>query len=257
MAALGEVKVLFSLGAGVDGIDFSLIPEHLPVVRMVEPALSHGMQQYLVHRVIDLSRHFWQYRDQQQEGRWLCHEHYPGGRRVSFLGWGNMVRPAALTLAAMGYTVRAWRRGHAIDEGGVRVVSAADGPLTALLAETDILVNVLPLTVQTRHIINAETLSALPAKASLVNAGRGGHVDEAALLDALDRGHLQRAVLDVFAEEPLPAAHRFWTHPSVDLSPHIASLTDPESAMAYVWQQIQRFEAGQPLQNVVDRQRAY
>jgi glyoxylate/hydroxypyruvate reductase A len=125
------------------------------------------------------------------------------------------------------------------------------------LAQAQIVVNLLPLTPETRGLFNAEALARMPRGASLVNLARGAHVVEADLLAALDGGHLQHAVLDVFDTEPLPAGHAFWSHPSVTVLPHVAAPTDPRSAASVAANNIQALRDGRPLQHLVDRTRGY
>ena len=97
----------------------------------------------------------------------------------------------------------------------------------------------------------------LPEGARLINPGRGGLIDDAALLAALDRGHLAHATLDVFREEPLPAPHPFWAHPRITVTPHIAAETRPETAAETVAENVRRGEAGLPFRHLVDRAAGY
>ncbi|OYU83534.1 MAG: hypothetical protein CFE45_26345 [Burkholderiales bacterium PBB5] len=147
-----------------------------------------------------------------------------------------------------------WRR----DAGPLRVPLAAGLPLlhgpAALqqaLAGTQVLVNLLPLTPDTRGLVNADLLARLPRGAGLVNLARGAHVVDDDLLAALDSGHLGHAVLDVFHTEPLPASHRFWTHPQVTVLPHAAAATDARSAAAVVAHNIEALTSGAPLAHLV------
>ncbi len=136
-------------------------------------------------------------------------------------------------------------------------VFVGDGAWPALLARSDILVNLLPLTAATCGLLDARALAQLPRDAAVVNLGRGAHVVEADLIAALDRGHLRHAVLDVFATEPLPPSNPFWSHPQVTVLPHVAAQTDARSASAVVAANVAALRAGRPLQHLVDRARAY
>jgi glyoxylate/hydroxypyruvate reductase len=126
-----------------------------------------------------------------------------------------------------------------------------------VLAQAQIVINLLPLTPATRGLFDAAAFAQMPRGASLVNLARGAHVVEADLLDALDSGQLHHAVLDVFATEPLPSGHRFWSHPSVTVLPHVAAPTDPRSAVAVVARNIRALREARPLENLVDRTRGY
>jgi glyoxylate/hydroxypyruvate reductase A len=129
--------------------------------------------------------------------------------------------------------------------------------LAPFLAQCDVLVCLLPLTAETRGILGAEVFAALPHGASVINVGRGGHLDADALLAALDSGQLSRAILDVTEPEPLPPGHRFWRHPRVFLTPHVASMTQPQTAAPVMLANLRRHQRGEPLQDVVDRDRGY
>src|SRR5262249_28394196 len=134
---------------------------------------------------------------------------------------------------------------------------AGDDGLPAMLARSEILVCLLPLTAATQGILNAQTLAKLPRGAFLINAARGGHVGEPDLLAALDSGQVAHARLEVRAEDPLPASHPFWRHPQVTLTPHVASLTWPPTAVAHILANIRRHEAGEAMSPVVDVERQY
>ena len=176
---------------------------------------------------------------------------------VAVLGFGQMGRAVAAALAQAGYRVAAWTRTpHSAPEPGI-VLHAGAAALPTLLAGTQMVINLLPLTETTRGLVNARFLATLPAGASLVNLARGGHVVEADLLAALDAGHLAHAVLDVFSQEPLPPEHRFWLHPRVTVLPHAAASTDPRSAAAVVADNITRLQQGLPLRHLVNTANGY
>jgi glyoxylate/hydroxypyruvate reductase A len=163
--------------------------------------------------------------------------------RVLVLGQGEMGRAVAARLTAQGYPVQAWRR---------------DGtPLADLLAGSDTVINLLPLTPQTRGLLDAGFFAALPAGASVVNLARGAHVVDADLLAALAAGHLQHAVLDVFDGEPLAADHPYWQHPQVTVLPHVAAQTDMRSAALVAADNLRAGLSGRPVQHRVLRERGY
>src|SRR5207245_6996855 len=157
---------------------------------------------------------------------------------------------AGRKLQALGFEVAGWSRSKREVTGFATFAGAAG--LDALLARSEILVCLLPLTAETAGILNATTFARLPRGAALVNAGRGGHLVEADLIPALDSGHLSGAVLDVVSEEPLPAGHPFWHYPRIILTPHIAAETHPPTAAPIIREAIRRCAAGLPVGNQVD-----
>jgi glyoxylate/hydroxypyruvate reductase A len=162
---------------------------------------------------------------------------------VLVLGQGEMGRAVCARLTAQGYPVRGWRR---------------DGtPLADLLARSDTVINLLPLTPQTRGLLDAGFFAALPAGASVVNLARGAHVVDADLLAALADGHLQHAVLDVFDGEPLAADHPYWQHPQVTVLPHVAAQTDIRSAALVAADNLRAILSGRAVQHRVLRERGY
>jgi glyoxylate/hydroxypyruvate reductase A len=251
-----NLEVVFSVGAGIDQFDFSALPPHLPVVRMIEPGLEAGMVEYVTHAVLSLHRQMPLYHRQQRQHVWREHAIKPAARcRIGMLGLGVLGQAALRKLRDFGYDCAGWSRSaHTLE--GVACYHGADG-LRAFLARTDILICLLPLTDSTRGILNRDLFAALPPGAALVNVGRGGHLVEADLLAALDSGQLSSAIIDVLETEPPPDDHPFWDHPAIVLTPHIASMTQPETAFQVVLDNIRRHQAGQPLIGVVDRQRGY
>lgn len=251
-----NLKLLFSSGAGVDQFDFSTLPAELPVVRMVEPGIIHGMVEYVTHAVLDLHRDMPAYRRQQQEGLWQPLPVRPAAeRRVGVLGLGSLGQAVLQSLQRFGFACAGWSRSrHAID--GVACFAGQE-ELDAFLARTDILVCLLPLTDATRGFLDATLFKRLPPGAQLVHVGRGAQLVSADLLAALDGGHISEAALDVTDPEPLPGGHALWSHPRVRITPHIASMTQPRSAAAVVLDNLQRFQRGEPLLGLVDRHRGY
>jgi glyoxylate/hydroxypyruvate reductase A len=160
-----------------------------------------------------------------------------------------------MKLAALGFPVVGWSRSPKSVPGLESF--AGETMLAAFLARTDILVCLLPLTPATAGIINAHTLSLLPRGAFVINAARGGHVVDADLIAALNSGQIAGATLDVFQTEPLPQDHPFWTHPKITVTPHIASITNPETAGEQIVANIRRLVAGAPLLHLVDREAGY
>jgi glyoxylate/hydroxypyruvate reductase A len=245
LQGLPALKLIQSLWAGVDRLlADATLPAGVPVARMVDPAMSAAMAQTALWAVLSLHRGYFAYARRQREGLWRMHPQRRADEvRVLVLGQGEMGRSAAAAIAAQGYALRTWRR---------------DGTsLPLLLARTDIVVNLLPLTPDTRGLLDRDFFAALPAKASVVNLARGAHVVDADLLQALDSGHLRHAVLDVFHTEPLPPGHAYWQHPRVSILPHAAAATDARSAAAVVVANLRALRDGGEIRHRVDRSRGY
>jgi len=251
-----NLELFFSTGAGIDQFDLAALPPELPVVRMAEPGVVAGMVEYATMAVLALHRDLPAYIRQQREGLWAAHRVYPASkRRVSVLGLGVLGCAVLGQLRTLGFQLSGWSRTRRQVEGVA--CYAGQEELPAMLAGTDILVCLLPLTQETRGILDSALFQHLPRGASLVHVGRGGHLDQQALLDALETGWLSGAVVDVTDPEPLPAGHPFWAHPKILLTPHVASMTQPETAVEQVLANIRRHEAGEPLIGLVDRSRGY
>jgi len=260
LEGLPRLGLVQSLWAGVEKLlaDDSL-PANVPLARMVDPAMAAAMAETALWAVLSLHRGFFDYAAQQASNRWRA---WPQRRAdevaVLVLGMGAMGHAVATRLSSQGYRVSAWRaalRGGALPRAVA--VHAGDEALAALLAASEIIVNLLPLTAATRGLLDARFFAAMPKGAAIVNLARGAHVVDEDLLAALDSGHLGHAVLDVFATEPLPPGHRYWQHPRVTLLPHVAALTDLRSAAAVVAGNLQALQDGAPLAHRVDRARGY
>lgn len=255
---LPNLRLIQSLWAGVDRLlaDVS-VPAAVPLARMVDPAMNEAMAQTALWAVLGLQRDFLDYAAQQRAGIW---RQRPLRRAdelsVAVLGLGQMGRAVARRLAQHGGRVLGWSRSASVAVDGVERHIGAES-LPAVLAQAQVVINLLPLTADTRGLFDAATLALLPRGASLVNLARGAHVVEADLLAALDTGHLRRAVLDVFSIEPLPADHPFWRHPSVTVLPHVAAPTDPCSAATIAARNIAALREGRRFENLVDRARGY
>ena len=257
LASLPALKLIFSLGAGIDHLTSDPeLPAGVPVLRMVEPGLTGGMTEYVVMSVLMHHRRMVDYAGLQRDKVWqVLPTPLAAQRRVGIMGLGVLGADAAAALTALGFEVAGWSRTpKEID--GVQSFHGTE-QLGAFLARTEILVCLVPLTDETRGILNARTFARLPRGAAVINVGRGELLAEDDLLQALDGGQVGAATLDVFAAEPLDPAHRFWSHPRVVVTPHIASLTVPDSGARAVIENIRRHEAGAPLLNVADLGRGY
>src|SRR5438067_3401300 len=257
LASLPNLKLIVGLGAGVDHIlrDPS-VPKGVPIMRLVDPYMTDAMSEYVTLSVLRLHRQDLDYLAQQRAQIWEEREQKNAAERpVGILGFGTLGQDASGKLQALGFPVAGWSR-TAKEIAGFATYAGADG-LDGFLAKSEILVCLLPLTAATEGILNAGLFARLPRGAGLVNAGRGGHLVEADLIPALDAGQLSGAVLDVVREEPLPAAHPFWSHPRIIVTPHIVAETHPPTAAAIIRDAIRRLAAGQPVANLVDPAQGY
>ncbi len=257
-----NVRAIFSLGAGVDHIlNAGTVPAHLPVVRYVGGDLTARMAEYVAWQcLLHLRRHA-DYQVQQTAGQWqqlaqpaACEV------RAGIMGLGVMGAHSATVLKAIGFQVSGWSRSPK-QIAGVETFAGAES-LDSFLAGTDILVCLLPHTLQTQHLINRAFLKKLKQNGVLggpilINAGRGKCQIDADVLAALTDGILKAASLDVFETEPLPPASPFWALQNCFITPHAAAWSDRRAVVAYAAAQIKNHRAGLPLQNVVDRQRGY
>ncbi|WP_110684929.1 2-hydroxyacid dehydrogenase [Salinicola aestuarinus] len=253
---LPELEVLFATSAGVDQFDVSTLPSTLPVVRMLDPAIEQGMVEYALFGTLWLHRQMYDYTRQQRERTWQAHSLVPAAqRRVGILGLGHLGQAIASQLGSLGFSLSGWsRRPREVD--GVTCYAGGE-TLDRFLADSDILICVLPLTEATRGILNRSLFAKLPAGAALINIGRGEQLVDADLIEALDTGRLSAAVVDVVGEEPPASDHPFWQHERLLLTPHIAAMTQPETAFPVLLDNIRRHQRGEPMNGEVDRRRGY
>ena len=257
LASLANLKLICGLGAGIDHLlrDPDL-PRHVPIMRLVDPYMTDAMSEYVVLSVLRLHRQDLDYLGQQRAESWEERDQKNACERpVGILGFGTLGQDAGRKLKTLGFPVAGWSR-SAKEVAGFATYAGRQG-LDAMLAVSEILVCLLPLTVATEGILNTGLFARLPKGAGLVNAGRGGHLIEADLIPALDSGQLSGAVLDVFREEPLPKGHPFWRHPRIIVTPHIAAETHPPTAARIIGGAIRRFAAGLPVDNIVDLAQGY
>jgi glyoxylate/hydroxypyruvate reductase len=261
LAAFPNLRVIFNLGAGVDALMADKSLPDVPLVRVAVNDLTDRMAEYVVLHVLMHHRREPYLRESQRVKRWAPEfQHAASAVSVGIMGLGTLGANAADILRRLGFRVSGWSRSpKKIDD--VACFHGTDG-FDAFLRQTDILVCLLPLTSDTRHVLNRDMFKKLSRNGPLgapvlINAGRGGLQNEADILACLDDGTLGGASLDVFETEPLPQDSRFWTHPKVVLTPHNAADTDADAISRYVAEQIATFEAGGALRNLVDRGRGY
>jgi glyoxylate/hydroxypyruvate reductase A len=257
LAALPNLKLILSLGAGVDHIlDDPELPRHVPIVRLIDPYLTDAMSEYVALQVLRLHRQDLDYQAQQKARTWRERDQKNAAERpVGILGFGEIGQAAGRRLRALGFPVAGWSRRERTLEGFATF--AGRQGLPRLLARAEILVCLLPLTEATQGILCARNFALLPPGAGLVNAGRGGHLVEEDLIPALEAGQLCGAALDVFRDEPLPPGHPFWSHPRILVTPHVAGITNPATAAPIIAATIRDFESGRPLSHRVDPARGY
>jgi len=251
---LRDVKLIQSLWMGVEKLLADpALPKGVPLARLVDPGMVAAMSETVLAHVLDWHRHHYAYRAQQRERRWHRHRQYlAADRTVGLLGLGELGSDAARKLLALGFNVAGWSRSRK-DLGRLLWF----GDLGAMLEASDVAVCLLPLTPQTRDILNASTLRKIRTGGCVINLARGGHLVADELIAALDSGHLAHAYLDVFEPEPMPADQALWRHPKVTITPHAAALTDSRTALPKIVENIERLRNGRPLLNVVDPELGY
>jgi glyoxylate/hydroxypyruvate reductase len=252
-----NLKAIQSTWAGVNHLlADSNLPFDRPLARMVDQGLSVSMTEFVVLHVLDSAREGPRLRAAQRGRQWLDLDPVPPRSvTVAILGLGTLGSDAGTRLAALGFCVRGWSRSRK-EIAGIESFAGAEG-LKECLSGTHILVCLLPLTDDTRGILGAAAFAPLARGAVLIHAARGAHLVEADLLAALQSGQLSRAVLDVFATEPLPVDHVFWRHPQVTVTPHVAAITRPGTGAADIVENYRRALAGETLINQVDRTKGY
>lgn len=257
LAPFTRLKLIQSIWMGVETlVTDSTLPRQVPLTRMIDPSMTRAMVETVAAHALNAHLRLDDLARQQREVRWkLLRNPTTDARTVGILGMGELGRAAAEVLLQLGFRVRGWSR-TAKPLAGVESFAGAAG-LSPFLARSEILIVLIPLTPQTAGMIDADFLARLPDGAVLVNLARGGVVRDDALLAALDSGRLRHAVLDVFNAEPLPPEHRYWIHSRVTVTPHMAALTNPNTAAQFIAENLRRLRAGEPLLGLVDRSQGY
>lgn len=255
-ARFPNLGLVVNLGAGVDALMARPDLPPVPITRLKDPQMARMMAAYVLFAVLRHARDIPRFEIAQRAHRWdYAHPRQPEEIRVAILGLGELGARAAAELVRQGFDVRGWSRTPKVLPG----VACAHGldTLDAVLAEADILVVLLPLTEDTRGLLDAARLARLPRGASIVNVARGAIIDEPVLIAALQSGHLGAATLDVMAREPLPPDSPLWDLPGVLLTPHLASVAIPRTAAAQIAENIRRMRAGIAVADPVDPARGY
>lgn len=257
-----ELKAVFALGAGVDSILSKLrehpemLPLSTPLFRLEDTGMGLQMQEYAVSQVLHWFRRFDDYQALKQEARWQPLDEYQREDfTIGIMGAGVLGAKVAESLQSWGFPLRSWSRSR---KSWPQVTSfAGEKELSDFLSGTRVLINLLPNTAETVGIINQALLSQLPDNSYVLNLARGVHVVEDDLLAALDSGKLKGAMLDVFSREPLPKESPLWRHPRVAMTPHVAAVTRPLEAIAYIAKTIGQLERGETVSGQVDRLLGY
>lgn len=252
-----NLKGVSSLGAGVDHLlsDESL-PSSVDICRIVSSSLIQQMKEYILGCVISIRRNFIHYIRQKDRQQWQAHHHSEvEALQVGIMGLGEIGGPVARQLGDLGYQVAGWSR----TAKEIPHVNCFAGPdeLSNFLGETRLLVCLLPLTQQTEGILDLELFKQLQPNGWIINVARGEHLVDEDLIYALDSNILRGAWLDVFSEEPLPGKHAFWNRSNIMVTPHIASITQPEEAAEQIVDNYKRALSGIELNHIVNRKRGY
>ncbi|SMO80910.1 2-hydroxyacid dehydrogenase [Paracoccus laeviglucosivorans] len=248
-----NLELIFSTGAGVDQFDLTTIPPQVGIVRMLDAHIGQQMCEYVVMATLALHRDLPVYLARQARGEWQESRNVPASqRRVGVMGLGQLGQAVLEALRPLGFRLSGYNR-------SARQISGVDcfTDLQAFLAQTDILICLMPLTDQTRGILDARLFAALPQGARLVHVGRGAQLVTDDLIAALDSGHLAAAMLDVTNPEPLPPDAPVWHHPGVIVTPHIASRTDDHTGAAHVVAGVTACLTGAEIPGLTDRLKGY
>ncbi|MGD8749049.1 MAG: glyoxylate/hydroxypyruvate reductase A [Balneolaceae bacterium] len=252
-----NLKAVSSLGAGVDHLlnDESL-PDHVFICRVLSPSLIQQMKEYILGAVLSIHRNFIRYIRQKDHGKWQAHNHsMANDYHIGVMGLGQLGKPVARQLGNIGYQVSGWSQSR--KEIDKVQCYAGNGELDSFLQQTQLLVCLLPLTPETEGILNLDIFKKLKRPSWIINVARGEHLIDEDLIYALDSNILQGAWLDVFSEEPLPDRHPFWNRSNIMITPHVASITQPNEVAEQIVDNYKRALSGMELNNAVDRAEGY
>lgn len=257
LARFPNLRAIVSIGAGIDHVlDDAELPRSVPIIRTVGSDLTQRMREYVALHVLRHHRDMPRQLRAQAEHDWHAIVVPVAPLRiVGVMGLGNLGAVVAQTLAGLGFSTRGWAR-SAKSINGVKCYTGAE-TFNAFLDGCEILVNLLPLTNDTRGIMNAHLFQRLPKGACVINCARGQHLEDNDLLVALDSGHIKQATLDVFHQEPLPKDHPFWAHPAITVTPHVASQIDAGTGSRIIAANLLEFAERGTCADVADAQRGY
>ncbi len=249
-----NLKAILSLGAGVDHIlSDPDLPEGIPIVRLVDKKLTHEMCFHALHWVLHFHSDHFLYMKQQKDKKWQQQGSIqPEDRTVGIMGLGNIGRGIGDSLVNQGFKVLGWGANQKSSLGDIKYFFGKV-QLSDFLVKTNILINVLPFSKDTKNMLRKDELKFLPRGSFIINMGRGGIINETDLFYLLDEGHITAAALDVFEQEPLSTKNPLWSHPSVYITPHIAGQSNPQSSAKTIAENIRRIEDGKmpfPIYNI-------
>lgn len=249
-----NLKAISSYGAGVDFIlgDPGL-PEKIPIARVVDPTLIQDVALYVVSVVLNHKRRLAEYHSNQSQKKWMPFPEHPMNT-VGILGLGHIGKKIAENFACLGFDVLGWDRKRRQIQN---IRWFGENQMDELLSRTDYLICCLPLTSKTKDILNEKTFSKLKQGAYIINVARGDHLVEEDLIKAIEAGQVSGACLDVFRTEPLPENHPFWNHPTITVTPHIAGITNPQSAATQLYENYRRVKAGKRPVHTIDKKQGY
>jgi glyoxylate/hydroxypyruvate reductase A len=251
-----QLKAVFSIGAGVDALLKLTLPPQALIVRLDDAGMSVQMAEYVCHAVIRHFREFDAYEADTRQGKWSFRK--PRARvdfPVGIMGLGVLGARVARSLVQFEFSVNGWSRSPSL-LNGAKCFSGAGG-FNDFLAASRVLVCLLPLTPDTRDIMNRDSLSRLQVGGYVINVARGAHLVDDDLLALLDSGHLAGATLDVFRTEPLPPGHPFWAHPKIVVTPHTSARTLRSENIAQIVGKLAALQRGESVAGVVDRGQGY
>lgn len=252
-----NLKCISSMGAGVDYLlkDPDL-PLNVPITRIVDPELSKTMFEFILSLLLNQMRGLSHFKQLQLRNQWKPKMYKRiEDVRVGIMGLGVIGSYVAERLMNLGFSVHAWAQSEKPNSKAEVFVGL--NQLKSFMQKSDFLVCLLPSTPATRAFLNKETLSMLPAGAILINVARGDILVENDLIEMLDSGHIEAASLDVFWQEPLPATHPFWEHEKIDITPHVASLTNPKTVAPQIVENYWRMKKGDAFLNEVSKEKGY
>ena len=257
LASYKNLKGVINLGQGVDHLlKPGIVPKNLPIIRLVDPDMSKQMSAWVSLQVLRETCFMEEYSDQEKNKKWQTVRFIPNNEwTIGVLGIGAIGEHVALSLSNFGYDVKGWSRSKKRFDG-ITCYHGENG-LTEMLPKCKILICLLPLTSETRHIINKNTMSLLPKGTSIINAGRGGHVNEDDLLEMISIGKIKNAYLDVFETEPLPEDHPFWDHKNIIIWPHVAAQTNMDTSIDQIINAARCLVNNNVAPNQINREKGY